>query len=216
MRRSVLLALLLFLALPVQAERFAVVAKSSTLGFGLDISKPFGERWAARIAFNGISFDRDIRETDVEYATDIDLRTAGLLLDWHPGGYAFRISTGVFYNGNEARTTGRPTGGNFRINGQDYAAADVGSLDGTIDFKAAAPYVGIGFGNAGKRGFKFTIDIGALYQSAPRVNLQVGCADPAVCSQLQEDVQAEAARLTDELSDYRWWPVIGVGIGWAF
>jgi hypothetical protein len=192
MRRSVLLALLLFLALPVQAERFAVVAKSSTLGFGLDISKPFGERWAARIAFNGISFDRDIRETDVEYATDIDLRTAGLLLDWHPGGYA------------------------FRINGQDYAAADVGSLDGTIDFKAAAPYVGIGFGNAGKRGFKFTIDIGALYQSAPRVNLQVACANPAVCSQLQEDVQAEAARLTDELSDYRWWPVIGVGIGWAF
>jgi hypothetical protein len=216
MPRALSTMLLLIFAVPAQAEGFAVVAKGSTLGFGLDISKAFSERWATRISMNGISFDRDIRETDVEYDADVDLRTVGLLLDWHPGGHAFRISAGVYYNGNEARASARPTGGSFRINGRDYAAAEIASLDGTIDFRAAAPYVGIGFGNAGKRGFKFSIDIGALYQNSPRVDLRVLCGTTPDCPQLQNDVQAEAARLGDELKDFRWWPVIGAGFGWAF
>lgn len=216
MLRGGIVVLLFLYALPASAENFAVVVKAGSLGYGLDISRPFNESWAARIAFNGVSFDYDIRETDVEYASEIDLRTAGLLLDWHPGGWAFRVTAGVYYNGNEARTSAQPRNGTFTINDRTYNAADVGSFTGTIDFKAAAPYVGIGFGNAGKKGFKFTIDFGALYQSAPRVDLRTTCDAPAPCAQFENDVQAERRRLQEEIGDFKWWPVIGFGIGWAF
>lgn len=216
MLRSGIILVFFLCTLPVHAQNFAVVVKGSTLGYGLDISRPFNESWAARISFNGVSFNYDIRETDVEYETDIDLRTAGLLLDWHPGGWAFRMTAGVYYNGNEARANAQPSSGSFTINDQTYNAADVGSLSGTIDFKAAAPYVGIGFGNAAKKGFKFSIDFGALYQSAPRVDLRTTCSAPAPCAQIENDVQAEQLRLQAEIGDYKWWPVVGFGIGWAF
>jgi hypothetical protein len=201
------------------AANLAIVPKLGTLGAGLDLGIGWSESFTTRLAINGMSLSGDIDQTDVTYDTDLDLRTGGLLFDWHPGGGVFRLSAGGYYNGNELHMVGKPTGGTFEINGTPYPAAAVGSLDGKTTFDHFAPYVGIGFSNAGKKGWKFSMDLGALYQNSPEVALQaqcgVGLPAPA-CAQLQSDTAAEQARLEDELKNWKWYPVFSVGIGYSF
>jgi hypothetical protein len=201
------------------AANLSVVPKVGTLGVGLDLSAGWSEEWSTRLTINGLSVSEEVKETDVTYDADVDLRTVGLLADWHPFSGVFRLSAGAFYNGNEGSLNGKPTGGTFVINGVTYTAADIGSLTGSATFDRFAPYVGLGFSNAGKKGLKFAIDLGALYQNSPKVGLQAQCG-PALpapqCTTLQSDVQAEAARLEQEASDFKWYPVFSFGIGYSF
>jgi hypothetical protein len=211
--------LVTFLASSAAAANLAIVPKVGTLGVGLDLSAGWTDSFSTRLAINGASVSGDVEETDITYDADLDLRSAGLLLDWHPGGGVFRFSAGAYYNGNELALVGKPTGGTFEFNGTVYPASDVGSVSGLTTFDNAAPYVGIGFSNAGKRGWKFSFDLGALYQNSPQVNLDVVCGPaltPAECATLQGDVQAEEARLQEEVNDYKWYPVISIGIGYSF
>ncbi|HEV8647090.1 MAG TPA: hypothetical protein VGR01_16140 [Burkholderiales bacterium] len=187
--------MLLFLAAGTAAwADVGVLLKAGTLGAGLDLSKGIGETLALRLQANAFSFDEDITESDVEYSADLELKSAGLLFDWHPFSGVFRVSAGAYWNGNEASATGRPTGAAYEINGVTYASTEVGSLNGQIDFESVAPYLGIGFGSAPKagRGMSFSFDLGVLYQGEPDVGLTVVCG-PTVpdCTQLQSDVAAE-------------------------
>jgi len=212
----------LFLAAsPAAWADVGVLLKAGTLGAGLDVSKGISETLALRLQANAFSYDEDITESDVEYSADLDLKSAGLLLDWHPFSGVFRVSAGAYWNGNETAATGRPTSGNYVINGQSYTSAEIGSLNGQIDFSEVAPYLGIGFGSAPKagRGMSFSFDLGVLYQGEPNVGLTVACGaglPPATCTQLQNDVAAEAVALQDELKDFKFYPVVSFGIGYRF
>jgi hypothetical protein len=198
-----------------------VLLKAGTLGAGIDVSKGIGETLALRLQANALSYDEDITESDVEYSADLGLKSAGLLLDWHPFSGTFRVSAGAYWNGNEAAATGRPTGGTYVINGTTYSSSDIGSLNGQIDFSEVAPYFGIGFGSTPKagRGMSFSFDLGVLYQGEPNVGLTVACGAALTvpeCTQLQNDVAAEAGALQDDLKDYKFYPVVSFGIGYRF
>lgn len=216
-----LVALLAFISVAsaAGAANVSVVPKLGTLGVGLDLGFGWSEWFTTRLAVNGGSLSGEVEETDVTYDTDIDFRTAGLLLDFHPFSGVFRLTAGAYYNGNELNMVGKPTGGSFEFNGTTYPASDVGSLNGRGTFDSVAPYVGIGFSNAGKKGWKFALDLGALYQNSPEISLDAVCGPavpPATCAALQSDVQAEEARLQAEVNDYKWYPVFSVGIGYSF
>jgi hypothetical protein len=219
MKRFVAGALLFLAAGTAAWADVGVLLKAGTLGAGLDVSKGIGDSLGLRLQANAFSFDEDITESDVDYSADLKLQSAGLLLDWHPFSGVFRVSLGAYWNGNEASATGRPTGGTYEINGVTYNAADIGSLNGQIDFESVAPYFGIGFGSAPKagRGMTFSFDLGVLYQGEPNVGLTVVCG-PSVpdCNQLQSDVAAEQVSLQDDLKDYKFHPVVSFGIGYRF
>ncbi|NIO43474.1 MAG: hypothetical protein GTO41_26970 [Burkholderiales bacterium] len=192
--------------------------KAGTLGAGLDVGWAFNESFDARVSLNRFSYDDTFTESNIEYDGDIDLATAGLLLDWHPFRGSFRLTAGAYANNNEVTASGKPTGGTFEINGVIYPASDIGSLGGVIEFDNISPYLGLGFGTLSKSVFKFTFDLGVLYQK-PDSTLNVVCGitlTPAECSQLQSDVAAEQATLNEELDDYRYYPVLAIGIGWVF
>ncbi len=198
------------------ADGPGLILKAGTLGAGLDIGWALSESFDARLSFNGYSTDDTFTESDIEYSADIDLATAGVLLDWHPFHGHFRLSAGAYANGNELTAVGRATGGTFVVNGVTYNAADIGSLNANIEFDKISPYVGFGIGRMSKSGFKFTADIGVLYQK-PDAVLSAVCTGPALtCAQLQSDLAAEQAQLNNELDDYRFYPVIAIGIGWVF
>lgn len=211
---------LLFLGVSTAAwADVGVLLKAGTLGAGLDVSKGISETLALRLQANAFSYDEDITESDVEYRADLDLKSAGLLLDWHPFSGAFRVSAGAYWNGNETTVTGRPTGGTYVINGQPYSSTDIGSLNGKIDFPSVAPYLGIGFGSSPKAGggMTFSFDLGVLYQREPNVGLTVVCGSTVLdCNLLQSRVAAEAVSLQDELKDFKFYPVVSFGIGYRF
>ena len=194
--------------------------RAGTLGGGLEFAHAFSERFGFRLSGNGFKTSGSDNYSDIDYDAHVKLENAQLLLDWFPFANNFRISAGMAYNGNKVTLNGKPSpGGTYTINGVPYTASQVGAIDGTVDFKQAAPYVGLGYGRPIGKGLSFTADLGVLFQGSPRTTLTATCAPglPApTCSQLQSDVAAEQAQLNDDLHNYQYYPVVSIGLAYVF
>ncbi len=114
---------------------------------------------------------------------------------------------------------GRPTGGTYTINGITYQASDVGSFDAQVDFKKGAPYFGIGYGRAINSGWSLILDLGVLFQGSARSRIDATCgaATPALtCNQMKSDAAAEQSKLDDSLRNYKYYPVLSLGLAYTF
>ena len=204
----------------VEASKYAVGLKVGTLGAGLDISRSINEKLNIRFNINGATYSDTRCESNVEYDYDLTLATAGLLVDYFPMNNGFRISAGAYYNGNEFELTAQPQGGSYNINGVTYTTAQIGSLAGLIEFDELAPYIGIGWGNTTKtKGWGFYADAGIMYHGEPQVTLTPTCGSAvtaAACTTIQNDVEAERLDLVNELSDYKIYPVVALGVTYTF
>jgi len=216
-------AALLAMSSSVLAQsNWSVGAHGGTLGVGAGLGIGLNERLGLRVMGATGSVSRSFSTTDVSYDGKLKMRNAPVLLDFHPGGGAFRISTGVLFNDNRIDVDASPAANaTYTFNGVTYTAASVGSATGRITFNNAAPYVGIGFGRpvARDRGPSVSIDLGAAYQGTPKTSLDVACgpAVPALqCAQLQADVAAEKVRLDEKVKSYKWYPVLQLHLSWAF
>lgn len=201
------------------AQAAGVGVRAGTTGLGADIAFGLVPTLAARIGYSGLSYDRTIDATDIEYDGRLRLSNLNLLLDFSPLG-PFRITGGFIVNDNKVDVTGRPSNGTFTINGVTYPAAAVGSLGGTVKSgNRAAPYVGIGYGNVAGAGVNFYFDLGVMFQGTPEARLSATCGaglSPAQCSQLQSNVAAEQARLQSDISAFKYYPVANIGVTIGF
>jgi hypothetical protein len=158
----------------------------------------------------------------LKYDFKLKGNTFDVLLDWYPREHgAFRLSVGAAYNGNKVDARARPEfAGSYLIGGRIYELENVGRIDGRIDFRKVAPYVGIGWGRGGaqERGWAFSSDFGLLFHGKPRTSLSSsGCTIfSLVCDYLAQDLRRENQELSDKASRYRVYPVIRFGIGYAF
>jgi len=199
-----------------------VSADLGTTGVGAHLVFGFSPSLNGRLGVNYFKHDFTKRSGRLEYDLDGKLQTVDALLDWYPrAGSSFRITGGVFYNDTRFDALATPDlNGTFRLNERLYNAADVGVLVGKVDFRKAAPYIGIGWGNAlsSERGWSFGGDLGAFYQGKARVSLRsVNCTvQSALCNQLASDVAVEEARLADEASDYKVYPVLRASLSYRF
>lgn len=205
----------------VHGEGVAVGGRVGTLGLGLEAATALSPSLDARLSVNGFNYSRDTTQSGVDYHAKLKLGTAAFDLDWYPMHGVFRTTVGLAYNRNEGDLSGRPTNGQFVINGITYQATDVAALDGRVTFKKVAPYVGIGWGNpvASGKGWGFAADVGVLYQGSPQVGLSVTCGtglNAAMCAQLQSDTEQERSQLASDLSSYKWYPVVSVGVSYRF
>ncbi|MEJ2688032.1 MAG: hypothetical protein P8124_12705, partial [Gammaproteobacteria bacterium] len=203
----------------VYGEGVAVGGKVGSLGLGLEVAAALSPAVNARLGVNGFNYSRETTQSGVDYHAKLKLSTAAVDLDWYPMHGAFRTTVGLAYNRNEADLSGRPTNSQFVINGVTYQATDVAALDGSVTFRKLAPYVGIGWGNpvAPGKGWGFAADVGVLYQGSPQVGLNVTCGtglNAAMCTQLQSDTEQERAQLASDLSRYKWYPVVSVGVSY--
>jgi len=219
--KHTVLAAALLVAGTANAE-VGATADLGTTGAGFHLVVPLTTSLNGRFGANYFrhSFSRTTDNVDYEFKGK--LQTFDALLDWYPQeGGSFRLTGGVIYNGNKFDARGKPTGtGTFTLNGNIYSATDVGVLDGRIDFRKAAPYLGIGWGNALAQSSRWHVntDLGVFYQGSPNVELaNVGCAASAVvCNQIAQDVAAERKRLRDDSESFKVYPVLRVGIGYRF
>jgi hypothetical protein len=205
------------------AADVAIYAKAGTLGYGGGVGIDVTESIRVRGEYTTGSFSpSDIDTDDVTYDPDLDLKSGALLLDWHPfKGGGFRVTAGLIANGNELKVKAEPRASSYTINGQVYAASEIGTLKGKAEFDSTAPYLGIGWGDAfGKDGhFTFVADLGVMYQGSGDVTLNATCgpaATPTQCARIQSSVAAEEKNLEDEISDYKYWPVLSIGLGYRF
>ncbi|MGE5162095.1 MAG: hypothetical protein ACM3O5_11360 [Betaproteobacteria bacterium] len=217
-KASLVAAIVLAAAGRVQAAGVGV--RAGTTGVGGDVGVSLIPTLSARLGYSGLSYSRDIDVTDVEYDGRLRLSNINLLLDFSPLPGPFRITGGFIFNDNKIDVTGRPTGGTYTLNGTAYPAAAIGSLSGTVKSgNRAAPYLGVGYGNVAGLGVNFYFDLGVMFQGTPSASLSATCgaAVPAsVCSQVQRDVAAEQARLQDQISRFKYYPVANIGVTIGF
>ncbi|KQQ89348.1 histidine kinase [Massilia sp. Leaf139] len=184
------------------------------------MTTPLANKLNARVGLNYAGYSYDGSTSDLDYEFKLKLATADALLDFHPFDGAFRLSGGVVYNGNRIDADAKPAAnGTYTINGRAYSTAQVGKLNGKIDFRKTAPYLGIGWGNAVKNtGWGFAMDLGVAFQGSPKTSLAShGCSAPAlVCNQIASDVAVENAKLAEDAKDFKAYPVIRVGLSYRF
>lgn len=199
---------------------FGIYAKLGTYGLGGGIGYGITDTLTARLGYTAFNYDVDIETDDVDYDGEVKIGGGELVLDWHPFSGTFRLTAGLVANRNKIDVDAKANQP-VTINGTTYSASQVGSLNGTVDFKSTAPYLGIGWGNvAGKNGnFHFIADIGVVFQGSPDVELNGTCGASLTlsqCNQFQSNVRVEEDDLNDEVSDMKHWPVINFGVGYRF
>lgn len=194
-----------------KAEGLGLGLHAGTLGFGIDATYGISEVLNIRGQYNTIGLDADETDAGIDYNYDLDWNTYGILVDWHPFSGGFRLSAGYFINNNEVR--GTASGTNLDVGGNTYAGP-VG-LKSAVTFDSSAPYVGIGWGNAAEKNnrLSFMFEIGALLQGSPKVSLVETSATLVV---LQADLNAEAAELEADISEFDVYPVVTLGLAYQF
>jgi hypothetical protein len=195
------------LAAAGSAQAFGLGVRAGTTGLGADIAWDIAPTLSARLGYSGGKVGYDVDTDQVRYEGDVKLSNLNALLDFAPLGPFFRISGGVVFNDNKYDVRGTSTSG------------VPGSLTGTVKSgKSAAPYLGIGYGRVSGTGVNFYADLGVIFQGTPSATLTADCTglNGGQCSALQGQVAAEEARLQDELKNFKYYPVLNIGLTIGF
>lgn len=219
------LCMVLLSGLCAEATDAGVSVKAGTLGVGADVTFGLNEEFNVRVGGNWFSYSYDDFEFDEDEDPElaaaidkvemsIDFLSVGALVDWHPGGGGFRVSAGAFFNGNEGSLS-VASGSMITVNDTEY---QLEGLDGTIDFTAIAPYVGIGWGNAADTDshWHFAADLGVLIQGGPDVSVTALASDPALQDALNDDIAVEIQELEDDIDRFFVYPVLALGVSYTF
>jgi hypothetical protein len=216
--------LLVMLPAALQAADVAVGVRAGTMGIGPEAVVALGNNAEARLVTGTYSYDTTYDKTGVRYDGTVELRNALLLLDWHPTGGGFRLSIGGGWNDDRLKVSAplRELVRRERPDLLPLVPEGLGSIRGDASGDSHAPYAGIGWGRpfAGGR-WSTSLDIGALYLGKPEVNLTVDSplltGLPASAQQAVRLVaEDEERRLEQELEDYRYLPVISLGVTYRF
>ncbi len=218
------------------AGGFGITGKVSTLGLGADLTYGLMDKLNARFSINGGSLNADGENDGINYDGTLKLQSFGGILDFHPTGGGFRLSAGIYNNGNEIDLDATGANQDAEIGDITYDISDA-KLNTKVSFKSTAPYLGIGWGNAVDKASKFsmTTDLGVLFQGAPVAKLTAsgnvipksgihtgpaidlaGSSDAAL--EFQRELQKEEDNLNggDNLKKFKLFPVVSLGFNYRF
>ena len=195
------------------AQGFAAGVKLSTRGISLELNKSIltNINLKAGAAFFSYTHDGGDGTDDYEYEAKLNLSSISLLADWFPFNNTLRLTGGILINLNKVDIDLTPTN-SYTVGGDVYAPEDLGMLSAKVDFSPVSPYIGIGIGNptSGDSGLKFTFDFGTIYQGSPNVDLSAtGLIEPSAAPD-------QEAQLEDNVSWFKWYPVVSFGLMYKF
>ena len=179
----------------------------STLGYGLDIGfQEAGSSVMTRVGLNQFSKTYTTTSDSVNYEGKLKLSSVDLFADWHLFDGVTHLTAGLVYNNNKVDLTST---GSYTINGNPYT----GTMNSTVTFNKVAPYLGFGWsGQAKNSGLSFKSDFGVLFQGKPKSTLTTtGASAPSGA-----DLAKAQSDLDDSLKNFKYYPVISFGIGYAF
>lgn len=217
MLKSCLLALAAATLMPPAFAQVAPYAKVGTLGLGVGLTLPVTDRLALRAGYNGLRFDRDEEFDGNTYEAEVKFDSVELLADWHFT-QGWRITGGGIYNRNRADLAADAAAlQSFELGGNEYAVRSA-RAEVELGRKRVSPYLGLGYSQHPRAagGFGFHFDAGVMYQD-PVARLTVDASPTLLADpRFQADLAAEQRRINDEARNLRWWPVISVGVTYAF
>lgn len=194
----------------------------STLGVGFALAAPLipGDLNLS-VGFNHYRTTRSGDYTDssgdnIPYAASAQLQSVPVLLNYFPFQGVFHVTGGVLYNQNRLDATGASGNtGTYTFNGVTYPSAFVGTLTGNVQFRTIAPYLGVGFGDTlSGTGLSAGLDLGVLFQGSPEVTLSA--SNPTGDPTLAQNVASAQAQANQKAASDKYYPVVGLHIGYTF
>lgn len=195
------------------AETVALGLNVGTPGVGVQAAAKVNDTIVLRGAVDGIGISRDEDYSDVAYEGKAKLFTGGLFADVHPGGGAFFVSGGAYVGKRKIELRAQPTAA-VDIGGQTFTPAQVGRLDGEAKLSKVQPFVGLGFDNTfvGDRGWGFRALAGVSFSKRPDVELTASGGTLSNDANFQARLRAEEADARDDAKDFKYFPVVQVGL----
>jgi hypothetical protein len=189
--------------------------KVSTLGIGGELGWEIFPALKVRGMGNwlGYGYEGDIE--DVEYEIDLTMVTGGLVLDLHPFKDSFHLSVGGLYNDMTLEGDANlDATASYDIGGITFTGSTIGSMTTTVEWPSLAPYAGLGWGTSANpdRHIFVTFDLGVLYIGEPDVEIESTGSDPILRARLE----LEEESVKEELSNMKFWPVVGLGLVYKF
>ncbi len=204
---------------------------ATTLGGGVQLATPLGNRLNLRVGGNFVQFQYPFTTDGVQYTPQIKLESGQGTIDWFPGNGEFHVSAGALYfrNGFSGSANVQP--------GQVYTLGDttyINSVDdpvsGTASLKydrKVAPMLLIGWGNLIPRTGRhvtFPIEVGVAYMGAPQMTLHLngtscttdGCFNNATDPSTLTNIKQEQNQIDNDLRYTTFYPVLSVGFGFRF
>jgi hypothetical protein len=223
-RPPVLLVLALMLsttsAASAQLGRMAFGLKAGTLGFGAETAVGISRHLSVRAGLNRFHLTRDQAIEGITYEMTPRLQSVTALVDLHPFGSAFRLTSGIVLNRNGGDLAAKLGDGDaLTIGDHQYGRSEIESLRGSIGFKRSAPYAGLGFDNAlrGTSRVSMSLDLGVMFHGHPQATLTAQSRLTGTeRTAFDRDVRLEAAEIQDRIDSLPrfidFYPVVALGL----
>jgi len=226
----ILLIAVIFWVSNLNAAVVGVGVKAGTLGYGADFSVALNDTVNARVSLTTLSIRNeseaiiigDTIKGTLDIIADVDFGSSALLFDWHVFDGAFHLTAGLKKADIAVKFKGtlRDT---FVVDGQTVSVNDInGQITGDILLSDSyEPYIGIGWGRKALfgSGLSFSAEIGIVYlDPVVSLNSTVNPAATSGITQAELDKRLnDAQRSADnELSNLDFWPVLSIGVNYAF
>jgi hypothetical protein len=202
-------------AMAAEGGIWSVGVSGGTLGISPEVGYRFGEHGGLRLNGGFFDYDRSEEIDDIDYDGTLKLNSVGLMADWYPLGGSFRLSAGARSSSNRIDLAAVPTA-NQEIGDQTFTPAEIGRLDGRVDFKNFAPTVTLGWGGKFRNGFTIGFEAGVMMQGSPKLDLTASggtlSSDPGFLAELE----AERQEAEDDAKDFKFWPVLQLHFTYRF
>jgi len=210
--------LVLALALPAGAlaqspspgPKIGVGLGVSSLGLGGDVFVGLTSRLEARGQLNYWKLSlTDKSIGNVAYSVDAKWMSGAVLADLYLAG-PLRVTGGAVWNGNRLAIDANPTI-SVTFGDTTYQAGDIGTINGKIDFRKVAPYLGIGFASRGR--VSPVLQLGVVLQGVPQISYTATTTlTGAAKTRFDQEVQQEVAQIEDDLSFFKYYPHVALGL----
>ena len=186
----------------------------STLGVGAEVGYRFNDFLGLRLVGNYFTGELALEYADTDYVADVNLLSTGVMVDYYPFRNNFRLSGGIYYNGNAVGL--ELPAKDMDFNGVTIPAEQVGPLDGSVRFRRYVPYLGVGYhGNFADGGLVVGVDVGAYFQGMADIELN-GSGAFAGHPLFQTNVDAEIDKIEGYLELLAAYPVIRLALSYRF
>jgi len=176
-------------------------------GFGLDYGRNLNQTFMIRAQINYLSLSMNnyaYRFSNQDFIINADVKFINLdaLMDYHPfKKSSFKMTAGIGYFIDQVVSSTVGLSGDIKFNDLSYTAQQVGILGITNTWVSLAPYGGVGFGRAvPKRKVGFGVELGTYYVGRPNPTI--------IATGMLTDNKENEQQLKDDLSEYRWIPVL--------
>jgi hypothetical protein len=214
--RAAVAALAVF-ASPAGAQNFAIGTQVGTTGIGGEVQYRISPGLVVRGTADFLSYSRDQTYQSIDYSGKLRFATAGAFLDWHPFQSWLMLSGGAYFGKREV-TLGATPMTNVTIDGVSYTPAQVGTLKGGVKMSSAQPFLGLGIDNTfvGAPGLGFKAMVGVAFSGSPAVALASSGGtlsnDPAFLTRLNN----ERDKIKDDAKEFKYFPVLNIGLTYSF